>query len=196
VHNWLERAFGVEELLQTRPVARGAAALHRSAGLGGERALERVGQVAADVAGRRVVLQADQDRTVLAAQRRPRHRQDRRERDRRDALREGLLQAQFDGGRGHQLAQRDPVALARQALEGALHQLGHGVRGGAAVAGLVAAAAAAGTGLAGADDRHVSVGAGGAGPILWLRPLGLRLGALLGHRGCLPVTARLVRARA
>ncbi len=89
MHNWLERAFGVEQILQPRTVGRGTAALDRSTGLGDERALEGVGQVAADVTGRRVVLQAEQHRAVVAAQRGPRHRQDGGERDRRDALREG-----------------------------------------------------------------------------------------------------------
>ncbi len=106
-----------------------------------------------------------------------------------DALGQAVLEGQFDRGRRDQLAQGHPVALAGQPLEGAVHQLGRGVRGGPAVAGLVAAAAAAGAGFAGADDRDLS-------PSRDLRALGLRLGSLLGHRGCLPVTARLVRSRA
>src|SRR5690606_28605237 len=97
-----------------------------------------------------------------------------------------VLERERGGGRRHQLPQRHPVALTRQALEGTVHQLGHGVRGGPSVAGLVTAATAAGAGLPRTDDRDL--------PVRELRALGrLRLGALLGHRGCLPVTARLVR---
>lgn len=89
---------------------------------------------------------------------------------------------------GDQLPQRHPVALTGQPFERALHQRGRGLRGGPAVTGLVPAAAAAGAGLAGTDDRDLG--------IVELGPLGLGLGSLLGHRGCLPVTALLVRARA
>ena len=188
VHNWLERALGVEQVLHPRAVRRSAAAVDRRTRLGGQRALEGVGQVAADVAGRRVVLQAEQDRAVVAAQGGPGHRQHRGERDRRDALRQAAAERQLDGGRGHQLAQRHPVALAGQSLERTLHQLRHGMRGGTAVTRLVTPPAAARAGLAGADDRDLSVGD--------LRAGALRLRSLLGHRGCLPVTARLVRARA
>ncbi|CAK7287200.1 hypothetical protein SGPA1_50166 [Streptomyces misionensis JCM 4497] len=190
VHHRLERALGVDQFLQPGAVGGGASPLHRGARLRHQRALERVGQVAADVAGGRVVLQAEQDRAVVAAQGRPGHRQHRGERDRRDVLGQAVLQGQLDRRGRDQLAQRHPVALAGQALERAPHQLGHGVRGLPAVARLVAPATAAGAGLTAADHRNGTVG---ARPAHRLRALGLGLGSLLGHRGCLPVTARLVR---
>ena len=96
-----------------------AAALYRSARVGLQGALEGVGEVAADVARRRVVLQAQQHRAVVAAQRRPRHRQHRGQRDRRDAFGEAALQGQFDRGGRDQLAQglAAHVPPARHAVE-------------------------------------------------------------------------------
>ena len=72
----------------------GAPAGDGRAGLGGQRALQRVGEVAADVAGGGVVLQAEQDRPVVAAQRGPGHRQHGRQRHGRHALGQRVLQRQ------------------------------------------------------------------------------------------------------
>ncbi len=190
VHNRLENAVRVQEILKSRTLGGNTAGRNRGTRFRDERALQRVGHVPGEVPGGRVVLQAEQDGPILAAQCRPGHGQYGHQRDGGDALGQAALERERDGRRGHELAQRDPVALAGQALEGACHVLGDGVRGGCSVAGLVAAPGSAGAGLACAHHRDL--------PVLELRLCSLGCGALLGHRGCLPVAAvrRCVWARA
>ncbi len=174
VHNRLENAVRVQEILKSRPFGGNPAARNGIARFRGERAFQGVGHVPGEVPGGRFVLQGEQDGPVLAAQRRPGHGQYGHQRDGGDALGQAVLERERDGGRGHELAQRHPVAFAGQSLEGALHVRGGGVRGGRAVAGLVAAAGSAGAGLACAHHRDL--------PVRELRLSSLGCGALLGHR--------------
>ena len=85
------------------------------AGLGVQRLCEHGGEVAAGVAVGVLDLEPEPDGAVLAHQGRRGAGQQRAEQDRAVAVRE----LQRSGGGGDELAQRDEVGLAGQALEGA-----------------------------------------------------------------------------
>ena len=157
VHGHLERRGQVQQLLQPRPGRAGGAdraRVDRRTGGRLERGGQRRADVAADVVGGGLHLDAEQDLAVRADQGRGAAGQHAGQRHVA-----AVRRPQRRRRRRHQLAQRHPVGLARQALERPGHR--RGVAG--AVAVLVAAAGAAGArGLRVDALRRVGGRGGGA----------------------------------
>ena len=147
-----ERHRCIDEVLEARRPGGIACRRNRVARLGREGEFERRAEVARRIAGAGVHLESEHDLAVLTDECRPGHRQDGRE-----GHGASVLHGERCGRGRNELAERDEIAFRRKTLERTRRPSARARRL-LAVAGLIAAARAAGARLAQPDDRDLCSG--------------------------------------